>query len=79
MDSDDEWQRVSAPSRVDDLGGSYSVAMSGETVLVGFPYANDAGTVLVYKKNLFGEWDRVENPFIHNTTRIGGSMILMEI
>jgi len=75
LDNDDEWQRVSAPFRVDDMGSSYSLAMSEETVLVGFPYANDgAGDVHVYKKNLFGGWDRVENPFIRNTTRIGGSI-----
>jgi len=68
LDNGDEWQRVSAPFRVDDLGSSSSLALSGSTVFIGFEDANDeAGTVLVYEKNLFGEWDRVEDPFIRDT------------
>ena len=68
LDNGDEWQRVSAPFRVDDLSSSSSLALSGSTAFIGFEAANDqVGAVLVYEKNLFGEWDRVEDPFIRDT------------
>ena len=70
---DGEWQRVQSPLRVDDMGKNSLVAMSGNTALVGFPGANDnTGAVLVYEQNQFGEWERVNDPFIHavNTTQV---------
>ena len=66
-----KWQRVQTPIRVDDVSNSdgrvmYSVSLSGSAAFVGFPYTNDdAGIVLVYKQNDFGEWVRVNDPFVH--------------
>jgi len=69
LDNDNEWQRLQSPILVDvsDNNGlpTPSVAMSGMTAFVGFPYADDeASFVLVYEQNQFGEWMRVDDPFI---------------
>jgi len=75
LDNNDEWQRVQAPIRVDDVTSrSNSVALFGGTAFIGFRYANDgAGDVLEYKQNDFDEWERVKDPFVHtaNTTQKG--------
>jgi len=51
---DDEWYGVRV--RIDDLGHQdYSVALSGQTVFVGLPSANnEVDGVLVFEQNQFG-------------------------
>ena len=74
LDNNDEWQRVQTPIRADGVASNlsgrvmYSVDLSGSIAFVGLPFANDGtGAVLVYEQNDFGEWERVDDPFVHST------------
>ena len=73
LDDDETWQRIQT-IRLENMGYWYEVALSGTTAFVGFEEANnDQGIVLVYEQNQFGEWEKAENPFVHddNVTRSG--------
>jgi len=49
-----------------------SVALSGKTALVGFPYASRfAGVVYVYEQNGFGFWEKMDEPFIPSDESYG--------
>jgi len=70
--NNDEWQREQAPFRVDNVGYGSTVAMSGDTAFIGFGRANNyTGDVLNYEQDRFGEWVRMDDPFVHtaNTTQ----------
>ena len=70
--ANDGWQRVDIFRYDDDMGFLLPVAISGKTALVGLPCANDfAGAVLVYTQNQFGDWEEVEDPFVHDVDASG--------
>lgn len=55
LDSGGNWQRVNTFSEEDEE--YYSVAISGKTAFVGFPYARSgAGSVYIYEQNSSGVW-----------------------
>jgi hypothetical protein len=62
------WQQVKS-FRIDNVGnGKASVALSGKTAVVGFGEANNfAGEVMVFERNQFGDWEKM-NPFIRTAT-----------
>ena len=67
LDNNNEWQRVQAPIRVDNVGDAqFSVALSDNTAFVGLISLKGVGYVLVYELNQFNEWARIDDPFIHS-------------
>lgn len=61
LEDDGEWKSVQTPIRVENVGSSREVDISGTTAIVGYPYADQA--VLVYEQNQFGEWEERDDSF----------------
>lgn len=80
MNDNNKWQRAQSPIRIYDFGRIWkgpimrTVAISGTTTFIGAPYSNnESGSVFVYEQNVYGVWEKVDDPFIHdsNVTNIG--------
>ena len=67
------WQRANTFTlQQDSYIIGYRAALSGQIAFVGLHH-EDAGSVFIYEQNQFGDWEKIEDPFIHeaNKTRAG--------
>ena len=72
----DEWELSQLPFRVNNVGNSREVAISGTTAIVGYPYADKV--VLVYEQNQFGEWKEMNNAFAYEGEGYLGYLVDIE-
>ena len=59
LSNDGQWEHVN--TFFEEYHEYYSVALSGKTAFVGFPYARSyAGSIYIYEQNSAGAWAKVE-------------------